>query len=74
MDVSEAQQLKALDDESRRLKQVVADLNLEKWLELAGLRKDVALVHEDYKISERRACKLLAVDRTESGPQCRTAR
>src|SRR5690242_14916985 len=33
-------------------------------LELAGLRKDVALVHEQFQVSERRACKLLGVDRS----------
>jgi putative transposase len=30
MDVSEAQQLKSLEDENRRLKQLVADLSLDK--------------------------------------------
>ena len=30
MDVSEAQRLKALDDENRRLKTLVADLSLDK--------------------------------------------
>jgi len=30
MDVSEAQRLKSLEDENRRLKQLVADLSLDK--------------------------------------------
>ena len=52
MDVSEAQRLKSLEDENRRLKHLVADLSLDKEalkadrakkrLELAGLRTDVA--------------------------------
>jgi putative transposase len=33
-------------------------------VELAGLRKDVAFVREEFKMSERRACKLFAVDRS----------
>ena len=32
-------------------------------MELAGLRKDVAFVREKFKVSERLACKLFAVDR-----------
>lgn len=36
----------------------------KKWLELAGLRKDVAFVREEFDVSERRACKLFAVDRS----------
>lgn len=74
LDVSEAQRLKALDDENRRLKHLVADLSLDKEmlkavirkkrLELAGLRMDVALVREQFHVSERRACKLLGMDRS----------
>jgi putative transposase len=33
-------------------------------VELAGLRQDVAFVKEQFCVSERRACKLLAVDRS----------
>ena len=54
MDVSEAQRLKAMEDENRRLKLLVAELSLhgealkasdpKKRLELAGLRGDVAFV------------------------------
>jgi putative transposase len=33
-------------------------------MELAGLRKDVAFIREEFAVSERRACKLLALDRS----------
>ena len=39
MDVSEAQRLKALDDENRRLKTLVADLSLDKEMLRAVIRK-----------------------------------
>ena len=69
MDVSEAQRLKALEDENRRLKLLVAELSLhgealkgvirKKRLELAGLRADVAFAQAEHGLSERTACKLL---------------
>ena len=40
MDVSEAQRLKALDDEARRLKHLVADLSLDKEMLKAVIRKN----------------------------------
>ena len=40
MDVSEAQRLKALDDENRRLKTLVADLSLDKEVLKAIVRKN----------------------------------
>ena len=40
MDVSEAQRLKALDDENRRLKHLVADLSLDKEMLKAVIRKN----------------------------------
>lgn len=40
MDVSEAQRLKALDDENRRLKTLVADLSLYKEVLKAVIRKN----------------------------------
>ena len=40
MDVSEAQRLKALEDENRRLKQLVADLSLDKEVLKAVIRKN----------------------------------
>ncbi|HET9101361.1 MAG TPA: IS3 family transposase [Acidobacteriaceae bacterium] len=74
MDVSEAQRLRQMEDENRRLKQLVADLSLDrevlkgvipkKRLELAGLREDVAFAQGEYAMSERTACKLLGVERS----------
>jgi putative transposase len=32
-------------------------------VELAGMRKDVALARQQFEVSERRACKLLGMDR-----------
>ncbi len=40
MDVSEAQRLKALDDENRRLKTLVADLSLDREVLKAVIRKN----------------------------------
>ena len=40
MEVSEAQRLKALDDENRRLKQLVADLSLDKEMLKTVIRKN----------------------------------
>lgn len=73
LDVSEAQRLRQMEDENRRLKALVADLSLDKEalkavirkkrLELACLREDIAFVSAGFDLSERRACKLLGVDR-----------
>jgi putative transposase len=40
MDVSEAKRLKALEDENRRLKEIVADLSLDKEALKAVIRKN----------------------------------
>src|SRR5690242_21145738 len=40
MDVSEAQRLKSLEDENRRLKQLVADLSLDKEVLKAMISKN----------------------------------
>jgi putative transposase len=40
MDVNEAQRLKALDDENRRLKTLVADLSLDREMLKAVIRKN----------------------------------
>ena len=40
MDVSEAQRLKGLEDENRRLKHLVADLSLDKEVPKAVIRKN----------------------------------
>ena len=73
IDVSEAQRLRQMEDENRRLKGLVADLSLDrealksgdpkKRVELAGLREDVELISAPFHLSERTACKLLGVDR-----------
>jgi hypothetical protein len=41
MDVSEAQRLKSLEDENRRLKHLVADLSLDKEVLKAVISKNV---------------------------------
>jgi putative transposase len=73
MEVSEGKRLKSLEDENRRLKEIVADLSLDKEalkaviskkrVELVSARRDVVLVMNEYKFSERRACRLLNLDR-----------
>jgi putative transposase len=40
MDVSEAQRLRQMEDENRRLKQLVADLSLDKEMLKAVIRKN----------------------------------
>ena len=40
MEVSEAQRLKQMEDENRRLKQLVADLSLDKEMLKAVIRKN----------------------------------
>jgi putative transposase len=40
MDVSEAARLRQMEDENRRLKQVVADLSLDKEMLKAVIRKN----------------------------------
>ena len=74
MEVNEARRLRELEEENRRLKQLVADLSLDrealkdgdpkKRLELVGQRQDVAFVMAEHGVSERRACKLLGMDRS----------
>jgi putative transposase len=68
------QRLRSLEDENRRLKQLVADLGLDKEalkaivrkkrMELVGLRADAGFAMEQFSISERRACKLVGMDRS----------
>jgi putative transposase len=74
MDVSEAQRLKATEDEDRRLTPIVAELSLHGEALKTLIRKtdeacqsktgDVAFVSADFRLSERRACKLLCVERS----------
>src|SRR3954465_13737583 len=74
MEVSDAKRLRALEEENRRLKEMVADLSLDKEalkkgdpkkrMELVSARRDVALLMSEHQLSERHACKLLQVDRS----------
>jgi putative transposase len=67
--VGEAQRLKSLEDENRRLKQLVADLSLDKEalkaivptkrVELAGLRAGAAFAMKEFAMSKRRASRLV---------------
>jgi putative transposase len=69
MEVNEAQRLKQLEDENRRLKQLVADLRLDKEIlkalihkrRMGGARRraDVSFVLEQFGVSARRACGLV---------------
>ena len=63
MEVSEAQRLKSLEDENRRLKHLVADLSLDREVEsgdlkkrlgLAVQRQDTEFAVKTFAISERR--------------------
>jgi putative transposase len=62
MDVSEAQRLRALEDENRQ--RGAEGGHKKKRVELAGLRQDVAHVSVKFRLGERRACKLLGVERS----------
>ena len=74
MDVSEAQRLKALEDENRRSEAAGCGAepsrrgsegrDPKKRLELAGLRGGVAFAQAEHRLSERTACKLLGVERS----------
>ncbi|WP_430641187.1 IS3 family transposase [Brevundimonas albigilva] len=74
LDVSEARRLKALEDENARLKRMLADAMLdnvalkdllgEKVVTPAGYREAAGHLQAAYEMSERRACRVLGVDRT----------
>ncbi len=74
MDVSEAQRLKAMEGENRRLNLPVAELSFhgealkgvirKERLELAGLREAVAYAQAEPGLSERTACNLLGMERS----------
>src|SRR5277367_6191250 len=57
MEVSEARRLKALDDENRRLKTLVADLSLDKEVLKAVIRKTVGAC----RFEARRGIRVSAV-------------
>jgi putative transposase len=73
MSVSEAQRLKALEDENRRLKSLLADAMLDKaalnellskkMVGPAAMREGVAHLRTVFEISERRACSIVKADR-----------
>ncbi|MEL7568847.1 MAG: IS3 family transposase [Bacillota bacterium] len=72
MDVSEAKRLRQLEEENRRLKEMVADLSLDnkilkdvifkKRLKPAAKRQIASSIQDRYEISERRACRLIGLN------------
>jgi putative transposase len=80
-EVSDATRLRELEDENRRLKQMVAEQALDlqalrnrpkKMVRPAALRRAVGLLRERFRFSERRACRVLQFAR--SSHQYRTSR
>jgi putative transposase len=73
MEISDVAKMKALEDENRRLKRIVADqaLNIDvlkmaasgKILMPAQKRRVVQAVREQFDISERQACRYLRINR-----------
>ncbi|HKJ60407.1 MAG TPA: IS3 family transposase [Hyphomicrobiales bacterium] len=73
MDVSEARRLRALEDENRKLKKLLAESMLDqaalkellnkKMVGPAAKREAVAHLRDVLQMSERRACTLVAADR-----------
>src|ERR1700720_4455007 len=76
MEVSDAKRLKALEDENRRLKKLLAESMLDnaalkdilgkKRLKPAVRRLAVARVIEQHGFSQRRACRLIGIDHSTS--------
>ena len=74
MDVSEARRLKALEEENTKLKRLYADAMLDnaglkelagkKMVTPAARREAVAHLEESLEVSERRACSIIAADRS----------
>src|ERR1700749_1088019 len=73
MEVREAQRLNQMEDENRRLKLLGAELSLHGEALKAVIRKkggacraeaEVVFVSAEYRLSDRRACKLLGVERS----------
>ena len=72
MGAAEVRRLRILEEENRKLKQLVADLSLDKQmlqdmlrknLKPAQLRPTVDYLQVAYRVSERRACGVLALSR-----------
>jgi hypothetical protein len=73
MDVSEARRLKALEDENAKLKRMLADSMLDnvalkdpagkRVVTPAAHREAAAHLRSAYEMSERRACRVLSVNR-----------
>ena len=73
MDVSDAKRLKALEEENRRLKQMVAELALDnqmlktvngKMVRPAARREAVQMLRAQFGVSERRACPVVGQSRS----------
>ena len=83
LEVSEAKRLRALEDENGRLKRLLADAMLDNaWSEGSAVKKMVtpaakreAVAHLQalLDVSERRACRVIAADRTVIRYQSRRA-
>ncbi|MDP1702822.1 MAG: IS3 family transposase [Aestuariivirga sp.] len=73
MDVSDARKLRALEEENGKLKRLLADAMLDasalrellgkKMVGPAAKREAVACLKEQFQMSERRACEVVAADR-----------
>lgn len=71
---SEMKRLRQLEDENAKLKRIVADLSLDKAmlqdvlskkaLRPARKRQLVDMIKTDWKVSIRRACAVLEIDRS----------
>ncbi|MFN9833757.1 MAG: IS3 family transposase [Phenylobacterium sp.] len=74
LDVSEAKRLKALEDENLRLKRMLADAMLDnaalkdllgkKVVTPAAHREAAGYLQSTWEMSERRACRVIGIDRT----------
>src|SRR5882672_2231975 len=80
LEVSEARRLKALEDENRRLKKLLAESMLDnaalkdllgKRLKPASRRIAATGLIEQYRMSRVRACRLLGINRSSLGYQPR---
>jgi len=66
MDVSEAQRLRQMEDENRRLKQLVADLSLDKEMLKAVIRKTAGACRAEERSRVPLRCFLWPIYRTTS--------